>query len=346
MSPTKSRQDRLRELLKVFNSNDKVLITICADPDSLASAMALKRLLWRKVKAVTIAHFNEIKRFDNLTMIRLLKIPLVKPRGLRAPDFTKTVLVDGQPNHSESFAALNYDVVIDHHPVSQQLQASFVDIRPQYGATATIMTEYLRAAKVRPSKSLATALLFAIRVDTGNFELGVTEEDIKAFRYLFPYADMNLLRKIEMADMRTEDLRYFRRALESKEIIKGKIFSHLGQIESPDNLVLVADFFMRLHEIAWVVVSGVYRKTLVVVIRNDGFHKDAGTWASSAFGRLGSAGGRRSRARAEIPLTDIQKHLGKDDPTDLGRFVIRQFKKGGGRPLRSGNPYATESSKS
>jgi nanoRNase/pAp phosphatase (c-di-AMP/oligoRNAs hydrolase) len=330
MSPIRSRQDRLRELLKVFNSKDKVLITICADPDSLASAMALKRLLWRKVKAVTISHFNEIQRFDNLTMIRLLKIPLVKPQGLRVSDFTKTVLVDGQPNHSESFAALNYDVVIDHHPLSQQLQASFVDIRPQYGATATIMTEYLRTAKLRPSKSLATALLFAIRVDTGNFESGVTEEDIKAFRYLFPHSNMNLLRKIEMADMGTEDLKYFRRALESKEIIKGKIFSHLGQVESPDNLVLVADFFMRLNEIAWVVVSGVYRKTLVVVIRNDGFRKDAGTWANSAFGRLGSAGGRRSRARAEIPLTDLQKHLGKEDPTDLGRFVIRQFKKGGG----------------
>jgi len=238
--------------------------------------------------------------------------------------------VDGQPNHSESFAALNYDVVIDHHPLSPQLQASFVDIRPQYGATATIMTEYLRAAKLRPSKSLATALLFAIRVDTGNFESGVTEEDIKAFRYLFPHTDMNLLRKIEIADMGTEDLEYFRRALESKEIIKGKIFSHLGQIESPDNLVLVADFFMRLHEIAWVIVSGVYRKTLVVVIRNDGFRLDAGTWANSAFGRLGSAGGRRSRARAEIPLTDLQQRLGKDDPTDLDRFVIRQFEKGGG----------------
>ena len=330
MSPTRSRQDRLRELLKVFNSKDKVLITICADPDSLASAMALKRLLWRKVKAVTITHFNDIKRFDNLTMIRLLNIPLVKPQRLRVSDFSKIVLVDGQPNHSESFAALHYDVVIDHHPSSQQLPASFVDIRPQYGATATIMTEYLRAAKLRPSKSLATALLFAIRVDTGNFESGVTEEDIKAFRYLFPHTDMHLLRKIEMADMGTEDLKYFRRALECKEIIKGKIFSHLGQIESPDNLVLVADFFMRLHEIAWVVVSGVYRKTLVVVIRNDGFRKDAGTWANTAFGRLGSAGGRRSRARAEIPLIDLEKHLGKDEPTDLDRFVIRQFQKGGG----------------
>jgi nanoRNase/pAp phosphatase (c-di-AMP/oligoRNAs hydrolase) len=331
MSPTRSRQDRLRELYKAFNSKDKVLITICADPDSLASAMALKRLLWRKVKGVNITHFNEIKRFDNLAMIRLLKIPLVKPQGLRLPDFTKTVLVDGQPNHSESFAALNYDVIIDHHPISQKLQASFVDIRPQYGATATIMTEYLRAAKLRPSKSLATALLFAIRIDTGNFESGVTEEDVKAFRYLFPYTDMNLLRKIEMANMGTEDLKYFRRALESKEVIKGKIFSHLGQIESPDNIVLVADFFMRLHEITWVVVSGVYRQTLVVVIRNDGSRKDAGTLTNSAFGRFGSAGGRRSRARAEIPLTDLQKHLGKDDPADLGRFVIRQFEKGGGR---------------
>ncbi|UCG20661.1 MAG: DHH family phosphoesterase [Deltaproteobacteria bacterium] len=330
MSPTRSRQDRLRELYKAFNSKDKVLITICADPDSLASAMALKRLLWRKVKGVTITHFNEIKRFDNLTMIRLLKIPLVKPQRLRVSDFTKTVLVDGQPNHSESFAGLKFDVIIDHHPLTQQLQACFVDIRPRYGSTATIMTEYLQAAKIRPSKSLATAIIFAIKVDTGNFESGVTEEDIKAFRYLFPYADMNLLRKIEMADMQTEDLEYFRRALENKEVIGGKIFTHLGQIESPDNLVQVADFFMRLHEIAWVVVSGVYRKTLVVVIRNDGFRKDAGAWTNRAFGRFGSAGGRRSRARAEIPLTDLQEHLRKDDPTDLGRFVIRQFKKGGG----------------
>jgi nanoRNase/pAp phosphatase (c-di-AMP/oligoRNAs hydrolase) len=329
MSPTRSRQERLRELFKVFNSKDKVLVTIWADPDSLASAMALKRLLWRKVKGVTISHFNEIKRFDNLAMIRLLKIPLVKPQRIRASNFSKTVLVDGQPNHSDSFAAFNYDVIIDHHPLSEKIRGSFVDIRPQYGATATIMTEYLRTAKLRPSKSLATALLFAIRVDTGNFESGVTEEDVKAFRYLFPLADMNVLRKIEMADMGTEDLKYFRRALENKEIIKEKIFSHLGHIDSPDNLVLVADFFMRLHEIAWVVVSGVYRKTLVVVIRNDGFRKDAGTWANSAFSRLGSAGGRRSRARAEIPLPTLQKHLGKDDLTDLGPFVINQFKKGG-----------------
>ncbi|UCG11644.1 MAG: DHH family phosphoesterase, partial [Deltaproteobacteria bacterium] len=240
MSPTRSRQGRLRELLSQFSSKDRVLITIWADPDALASALALKRLLWRKVQSVTIAHFNEVKRFDNLTMIRLLKIPVERLGKVDGSSFSKFVLVDGQPDHNEVFADFDYDVVIDHHPRTISLRVPFLDIRPDYGAAATIMTEYLRAARIRPSKSLATALLFGIRVDTGNFESGVTEEDIKAFRYLFPYANMNLLRKIEMADMQTADLKYFRRAFESKEIIKGKIFSHLGQIESPDNLVLVA----------------------------------------------------------------------------------------------------------
>jgi nanoRNase/pAp phosphatase (c-di-AMP/oligoRNAs hydrolase) len=294
--------------------------------------LALKRLLWRKVQSVTIAHFNEIKRFDNLTMVRLLKIPLVRLHKVDGSSFSKIALVDGQPDHNEAFADFDYDVIIDHHPQTTSLHVPFQDIRPDYGAVATMMTEYLRAARIRPAKSLATALLFGIRVDTGNFESGVVEGDIKAFRYLFPHADMNLLRKIEVADMRAEDLNYFQLALENKQIIDGKIFSHLGQIESPDNLVLVADFFMRLHEIAWVVVSGVYRKTLVVVIRNDGFRKDAGTWANRAFGRLGSAGGRRSRARAEILLRDLQKHSRKDGLADLGRFVIRQFERGGGSP--------------
>ena len=63
-----------------------------------------------------------------------------------------------------------------------------------------------------------------------------------------------------------------------------------------------------------------------MIIRNVGFRKDAGTRANSAFGRFGAAGGRRTRARAEIPLANLPKHLGKDDPASISRFVIRQFK--------------------
>jgi nanoRNase/pAp phosphatase (c-di-AMP/oligoRNAs hydrolase) len=326
-SRPRSISERLNKLLGLFDPKDKALITIDADPDSLASALALKRLLWHKVQSVTIAHFNEIRRIDNVTLVRLLNIPLVKLHRIKPQDYSKTLLVDGQPHHHEAFCDFKYDVVIDHHPATMAVDAHFTDIRPSYGATATMMTEYLRSAKIRPSKSLATALLYAIRVDTHNFELGALEEDVKAFRYLFPYANMNLLRKIEISDMGVRDLKYFRLALENKRVIKGKIFAHLDKVHSPDILVIVADFFMRCHEVAWAVVSGVYNNHLVVIIRNDGFRKNAGTWAIKTFGRLGSAGGHRAMARAEIALANLDGHLTKADASNLGRFVIRQFKK-------------------
>jgi nanoRNase/pAp phosphatase (c-di-AMP/oligoRNAs hydrolase) len=318
--------ENLNKLLNLFDSRDRVLITIDADPDAIASAVAFKRLLWHKVQSVTIAHFNEIVRFDNATMVRLLKIPLVRLQQVNSIDFSKTVLVDGQPHHHEAFADFAYHAVIDHHPTTMAVETPFVDIRPNYGATATMMTEYLRSAKIRPSKSIATALLYAIRVDTHNFELQALEEDVKAFRYLFPLANMNLLRKIEMSDMGIKDLKHFQQALESKRIMKGKIFSHLDNVQSADILVLVADFFMRCHEVGWSIVSGVYNKNLVVVIRNDGFRKNAGTWAIKAFGKLGSAGGHRAMARAEIPLANLEPHLTKAEVANLGRFVVRQFK--------------------
>lgn len=321
----RSIAENLQKLLSLFTAKDRVLITINADPDSLAASMAFKRLLWHRVQSVTIAHFNEINRLNNVAMVRLLKIPLVSLQKVNPEDFTKTVLVDGQPQHHEAFTGFRYDVVIDHHPLTTEVDAAVVDIRPDYGATSTMMTEYLSSAKIRPSNGLATALLYGIRVDTRGFEV-CTLEDIRAFRRLFLHANMNLLRKIEMSDMGLKDLRHFQEALENKRIIRGKVFSHLDSVHSPDFLVLVADFFMRCQEVAWTVVSGVYQKTLVVIIRNDGFKKNAGTSAIKAFGRFGTAGGHKAMARAEIPLAGLEPHLKKADAANLGRFVIRRFR--------------------
>ena len=72
-----SARERLRRFYKLFSGDDQVLIIINADPDAIASAMAVKRLLWRKVATVTISNINVINRPDNLAMIRLLKVPLI-----------------------------------------------------------------------------------------------------------------------------------------------------------------------------------------------------------------------------------------------------------------------------
>ena len=99
----------------------------------MASAIALKRLFWRRVKTVTIAHFNEIRRLDNLTMAQLLKIPLTKLNKIDSNNFSKIVIVDGQPYLHESFAKYKYDAVIDHHPMVMPVKPPLLTYGPNMG---------------------------------------------------------------------------------------------------------------------------------------------------------------------------------------------------------------------
>ena len=320
-SRPKSAQERVRTFLELFQGSESVLILINPDPDALASALAARRLLWNQAGRTVIACIREIQRLENQAMVELLKIPVVKIDKVASENFTRRILVDGQPDHFEIFGEFTYDAIIDHHPKTQEWNAPFVDIRPEYGATATILIEYLRGAKIKPSRNLATALLYAVKTDTANFERDATEEDVKQFRYVFHYANINLLRKIEKSELRISDLQYFQTALEKRILRKKALYVHLGTVTSTDICVQIADYFMGVYGIGWSYVSGVYRDTLIVIIRNDGYRKDAGKLASDAFGSFGSAGGHRGAARAEIPLSSlVQKGIEPHDSV-LERFV-------------------------
>ena len=325
-SPARSTRERVRSFLTLFEGSDHVLITINADPDSMASALAVKRLLWKHVHRTQIAYINEIQRLDNLAMMELLKIPMEKVSKVSVEDFTRRVLVDSQPSHSEIFETFRYDAIIDHHPKAKKWSAPYLDIRPEYGANSTILIEYLRGAGIKPSRQLATGLLYGIKTDTANFERGGNEKDVRQFQYIFPYANMNLLRKIERSELRVTDLRYFETALENRIITKKGIYSHLGKVPSGDICVQVADFFNRVHGMGWTFVSGVYEDTVIIIIRNDGYRKDAGKRVSRAFGHLGKAGGHTGAARAEIPLETLRQMGVKGYGSDLGRFIRRRLK--------------------
>lgn len=112
---------------------------------------------------------------------------------------------------------------------------------------------------------------------------------------------------------------------------KGKIFAYLGNVPNPDVLVLIADFFMRLNTVSWTVVSGRYDRKLVIVFRNDGIRKNAGKLAQDSFGHFGSAGGHKSMARAEIPLSEIRHRIDCQDPNKMGQWVMRQIDRSSAR---------------
>lgn len=327
-----SNKSNLNRFLSLFKSSSKVLVIINADPDAIASAMAVKRLLWRMVSDVSIAHFNKITRPDNLAMIEYVDSGVKRLDDIEKGKFNVFVVVDSQPSHNKAFAQFPFDAVIDHHPKTDD-NAAYMDVRPDYGACSTIMTEYLRTKKIKPSSKLAAALMLGIKTDTSDFTRNANLRDIRAFQYLYKFADNNIITKVERALLTQEDLDFLGLAIKQRKIINNRVFFHAGNITKPDELVVVADFFLTLAKVNWSVISGVYEKKLIIIIRNDGLRKSAGNTAKEAFSTYGSAGGHKTMARAELDLKLIRKKIKSVSKKAVDRWIISIIEKTAGRKI-------------
>lgn len=327
-----SNKEKLKQFLSLFNTQSRVLIIINADPDSIASAMAVKRLLWRKVNSVIKVYFNKITRPDNLNMIELTDSGLLNYTDVRFDEFNQFVVVDSQPDHHENFSRFSYDAIIDHHPVTSP-NAAFVDIRPEYGACSTLMTEYLKAAKIKPSPKLAAALMLGIKTDTADFTRQAGIKDIRAFQYLYRFADMNLVIKVQRALLTQEDLDFLALAIRNRRIINNRAYFHKGRITKPDELVMVADFFMGISGVNWSVTSGIFKSKLIVILRNDGLRKGAGNTAKEAFDSFGSAGGHKTMARAELELKRVKQDCGSTGKSAIAAWIISKVEETGGKKI-------------
>jgi len=306
MTPASNNLALVEHFFGAFAKEDFCCVLVVADPDAMASALAVKRLIARRVASVTIAAVNAITRPDNLAMIRYLRIPIVNWKTEMRFAFNKFVLVDGQPHHSPAFHGIPFAAVIDHHPLAPEhpVHAAHIDIRPTCGATSTILTRYLQAARIRPSRLLATALQYGIRSDTVAFERSGDEGDLRAFQFLHKHSDNDLLRRILRSEYLPQWLPMFSRAFSALKPCGTGYYTYVSNVSNPDILVGIADFFTRVHGLKWVAVCGVCEETVIVIFRGDGT-RDIGRFASARFQALGSAGGHRRLARAEFPLSHI-----------------------------------------
>jgi nanoRNase/pAp phosphatase (c-di-AMP/oligoRNAs hydrolase) len=174
-------------------------------------------------------------------------------------------------------------------------------VRPSYGATSTILVEYLRAADVKITQRLATALLYGIKADTLGLERGGTRADLDAFAFLYLLANHNALRRIERPALSEAALDLLAAGLAKRTIVKGVFFSHLGAVATADLIPQFADFGLQAEGVEWSVVSGVVGDDIHVSVRNVGYVRSAGDVTRAAFGDLGSAGGHRTMAKAVLP---------------------------------------------
>ncbi len=307
MAPKTKMQQRFHEWLEALPKGERWCILIMADPDALGAALALKRILYRKGRQVVIASTNQITRPDNLAMLRYLRIPLMQWQPEMKDEFQRFAIVDSQPHHNVAFADIPFSLIIDHHPAPEEFchMAEYMDVRPKMGATCTMFCQYLRDLDIKPSRLLATAMLYGIRTDTALFERGGTEADFRAYQWLSRYSDTTLLRRIIRSEYLPEWLPLFAHAFRSLRTCSKGAHAHVGAVKSPDMLVAIADFFTKVHGFRWVAVSGVFEETLVIIFRGDG-SVNIGKVAQRHFSSVGSAGGHRNMARAEIPLAALE----------------------------------------
>ena len=319
----------VRQIREVHRDAKRLLILVHnqPDPDAIASALALRTLLRRNRKTTTIGYLGEkISRPENVAMVELMDIDLQMISHEDIKNFDSIALVDVQPSYFGG-EVTGIDSVIDHHPTTPECDAKFTEISSEEGATATIMTRFLRAAQVEISAKLSTALLYGIKTDTMILNRGADLDDLEAFTYLYSQADLSLLRKIESKNLYSEEIKHYGEALSKHWISDGIIFMNLGRIEKEHLIPQVADMGMKVEGVQWSVAFGIISGShLIMSVRNSGSVKSAGRLLFELFDEMGSAGGHRSYAKAVIPMDEVKDLIGKTSRKNVEQWIDRVFR--------------------
>jgi nanoRNase/pAp phosphatase (c-di-AMP/oligoRNAs hydrolase) len=303
-------RDKLERLLKVARGKKRALILTHdnPDPDSLAAAVTLAHILERKAGLqAQVGYGGIIGRAENIAFVKVLRLPVLHVSQLDFDEYDLFGLVDTQPtvgNHSLP-ARLTAHVVVDHHPLREEsLQSLFADVGGDYGATSTMVVEYLRAARLEPSVDVATALFYGIKADTRDLGRETTQTDIDSYLWLFPRCDKQLLGQIEHPELPVRYFQLYHTAIERAKVYGTAIITDLEEVYSPDMVAEVAERLMFLEGMKWSLAYATFRNQLFVSLRVKDRRMNAGRLIREICEDYGgSSGGHGSMAGARLPLS-------------------------------------------
>jgi nanoRNase/pAp phosphatase (c-di-AMP/oligoRNAs hydrolase) len=341
MTPAK----RLARLSSVLDGARSMLIIVqnTPDPDAIAAAAALRELANERHEiACSIGHSGGIWRAENLALLRYLGLNTRALSDLDLDRFDRLSMVDAQPGAGNvSFdATVRLDVVIDHHPIRRETRsARFTDVRSRYGATSTILYEYLKAAKIEIPTPVATAMVYGIRSDTQDLGRESTKADVAAFLDLYPSANARALGRIVQAPLPRSYFSKLRTALDDARVYGNRIVSYLGHLESPEMVAEAADLLLRAEEVRWTMTLGVVDDWLNISLRTTDRDRHAGRIARNLAGRRGFGGGHQALAAAQIPLNGPNNS--DRQVRQMIRDLTKRFLRATGRRNVTGNSVSS-----
>ncbi|HEV7216402.1 MAG TPA: DHH family phosphoesterase [Chloroflexota bacterium] len=310
--PPRSRTRQVDRVLGAFTSARRPVILLHdnPDPDAIGSGLALAKLLQARLDLCPpLVYGGVIARAENRALVEELDIELHKVADFAWSDADAIALLDCQPssgNHSLP-AGLAPAVVLDHHPLIGKPHAdTLTDIRPDYGATCTILTEYLEDAQVHVDERIATALFYGIKTDTQDLGRQASGIDALAYLRLFVAADKRALARIQNPCLPRMYFRAMHDALERVTIYGDAAVARLEDMVMPETTGETADLIVRLDDMHWSMAIGRYDGRLLFSLRATAAGSDVGAVAEHLAGRHGFAGGHWRLAGGSISVRDLE----------------------------------------
>jgi nanoRNase/pAp phosphatase (c-di-AMP/oligoRNAs hydrolase) len=307
-----AQEDRFNRIEGIVRG-EKVLILLHnnPDPDAISAGWAFSFLLKKRFHVGSLVVYGgRILREENRAMVRLLRIP-IKPLEEVETDLRRykiVALIDTQPrtgNNSLPKSAAP-SIVIDHHPLRKKtLGVPYLDVRPRYGSTATMLTEYLLEADLSFTRRLATALYYGIKSDTQNLGRGADEADARAATFLYRKVLLMRLSQIEYPELPRRYFSEFDKAIHRSKIYQNLIVSEMGFLRNPDMVGLISDLLVRISGVHWSLAMGRDDSHLIFSLRTKHRNQNAGRMAQRLVKGLGTAGGHGMVAGGQIRIDGV-----------------------------------------
>jgi nanoRNase/pAp phosphatase (c-di-AMP/oligoRNAs hydrolase) len=209
--------------------------------------------------------------------------------------------------------------VIDHHTRQGDLEAEFVDIRPQIRATATMLTQYIQKGLLNFNTSdtvhvkCATALMHGLRSDTNNL-MQAQECEFIAAGYLSRFYDAQLLNAVLQSARSRRVMDVIERALKNRIIKNNYSIAGVGYLryDDRDAIPQAADFLVTEENVHTALVYGIVHdedediELVIGSMRTSKITLDPDEFLKEAFGQDNQGrffgGGRYMAGGFEIPI--------------------------------------------
>ncbi len=322
-----------RRLLKLLAEKKNILITTHThpDPDALASSNALRFLLSQKLKdaKISVSIKGQIAGGINDAFTRYANIKFEPWDEETLSKYDAIILLDTQPMFAYSpLPSSNPPLaVIDHHRTRARPKCAFCDVRPEVGATSSIVFSYFMELKTNVPPELSAQLLYAIESDLAGAAGTPGPLDNMALSSLMLTANTHTLYQMRFVDLPQSYYAAYFSGLASAYVYDNAVISHIDTIASLEQPAVIADFLLRYDKAQWALVTAVKDGRLVLSLRTYTATKlSAGQLMRRLLKNLGEGGGHRTKAGGYIVLesgsdAEIERHR-----KTLRRRLLRALK--------------------